>query len=214
MTYKKYYKIKSINYPVGTARQHSIALLVKNIQGKRILDVGCGIGILGERLKAANNYVEGWDISKGAVTEARRKLDKAFEVDLSDEKWPICKDKFDLIICSEVLEHLLQPDYAMKRLVSGYLKDSGSMLISTPNFLYFINRLKFLVGIFRYEKRGMFDESHIHFFTFSTLKEVIDKNGLRIVGEQHTFALGFMSILSKLFPSIFAYQFVVLCKKK
>src|SRR3989344_4652874 len=61
----------------------------------------------------------------------------------------------------------------------------GYLIITTPNFLFWKNRLKMLFGNFRYEQKGLLDFGHIRFFTLKTAREVFSKAGFTIQQEQH-----------------------------
>ncbi len=74
--------------------------------GVKILDIGCGTGMAAEKLKGFGT-VYGVDISPKSIEQARNRLDEAYVS--SAEKLPFKNEAFDVIVCTEVIEHLLVP---------------------------------------------------------------------------------------------------------
>jgi len=147
---------------------------------KKILDVGCGTGALGEALKKKGNIVYGIDISKKSIEIAKKRLDKVVQIDLETEnKLPFKEASFDLIIFGDVLEHFRDPLSVLKN-IRKYLKKDGIIIISLPNIANWEIRLKLLFGKFNYQKEGILDDTHVRFFTLKTAKELIKKAGLKI----------------------------------
>lgn len=211
---KAYYSNKVNVYGMPKNREKRIMQLIEeNVKNKSILDVGCSEGYFGSKLKKKGAKVIGVDISKSAIKIAKQVLNEVRLVDLNDGKLPFQDRTFDIIVASEVIEHLIQPQKILNEL-ARVVKKEGMVIITTPNFMYWGNRRKFLRGDFRYTKSGMFDESHIHFYTYKTLKEDLKKAGFAIILENHVLAgSGFLSSVRKRFPSIFAYQFLIKCAK-
>lgn len=124
-------------------RYKRIADLVNVTDGKYLLDVGCGIGLLD--LLIANKDIVGVDIDRKNIIEARR-IRKTTKLGpnrihtlVADLHFPPFKEKFDLVICSEVLEHLTYDKRALAALLS-VINEGGLLLITLPNAL----RLEFL----------------------------------------------------------------------
>ncbi len=211
-TTARYYDTKAPLYGISTVRFEKIKTLLSSIKNSRILDIGCANGYVGGYFKSKGNYVVGFDISKKAITHARRTLDNAFVVDLENDPLPRLKP-FDVLILSEIVEHLFQPEQTVQRLIK-YLKPKGLLLITTPNIMYWGNRIQFLKGKFTYEKQGHFDESHVHFFTDETIRILLtEKLKLRIKEESHIGAGQLGSFLASKFPGLFAYQLVFVAQK-
>jgi hypothetical protein len=105
--------------------------------------------------------------------------------------------------------------------------EKSNVFLSIPNSGHWYFRLKVLFGKFDYEENGLFDKTHIRFFTLKTIRELILKSNFEIID------LGYSSIpwenitklkilrkslgrierlLIKVRPEIFAYQ--VICKLK
>lgn len=208
-----YYQDKSPHYGIGHTRLKRILSLVGKAGGQKVLDVGCASGYLGKLIKDNHNAVDGVEISQAAADEARKKIDKVYVLDIEKE-WPqeIYNNQYDLLVCTEVLEHVFDPSnvlkYAAKALAPG-----GHIIISTPNFMVWTHRLQFLLGKFEYTDQGMLDFGHIRFFTYAYLKKVLADNNLSIVEEKHIIFPGKLTKFLKRWPSIFARQFILKVKK-
>ena len=147
--------------------------------GLKILDMGCGTGLLGHEMKKKGNYVYGLDTSKKELSIAKKKLDCVKEMDISSDKIDLPRD-FDAIVISDVLEHLKEPASCLKTFKS-YLKPNGKVIISVPNVACYNMRLSLLFGQFNYKKYGILDDTHLRFFTFKTAKKMVESAGYRIM---------------------------------
>ncbi len=210
------YQNKGLDYfGMSKTRKRNIIEIVGKIKNKTILDVGCGIGYLGEYYKNNGNYVVGLDASNVATAEAKKRLDEVYLIDLEADNWPteLLEKKFDIIISAEVIEHLLMPEDLLKKL-KKLLKTDGELVITTPNFLVWSNRIKMLFGKFTYQAGGFWCRDHIHFFTLPELKKMLIDGGWEIVAENHLNHPKIPNWLNKLCPSLFAFQLIVKVKPK
>lgn len=210
---QSYYQSKSVGYGISRTRLRKILELVGNLRGKRVLDVGCTTGYLGTKIRKMGNYVVGIEISEEAALEARKVLDKVFTFDI-EKQWPvpICERSFDLVILAELLEHVFDPVEVLKS-VSQVLNPGGFIIVTTPNFMTWTNRAKFLVGNFKYQGQGMFDFGHIRFFTYNFLKKVLSEANFQIIEERHIIFPGKLTPILKYWPSLFAWQFILKAEK-
>jgi len=208
-----YYQNKSQDYGMSHTRLRRILNISSPLNGKKVLDVGCGNGRLGEELKKLGAEVCGIETSETAANQAHERIDEVFIADI-EKKWPeqILLENFDLIILAEVLEHMFDPVRVLKQ-ASACLKRGGGVVITTPNFMTWTNRLKFLFGKFKYKDQGMFDFGHIRWFTYTYLKDVIKNAGLVIEEESHIIFPGKLTFILKRWPSFFAWQFVIKAKR-
>ncbi len=109
-----------------------------------ILEIGCGAGHILERIEKGR--LTGTDISEIQINRAIKRLnDKAKLIKAPGEKLPFPDKSFDRIICTEVFEHVLEPEkilLEMKRI----LKDNGIISLSIPNENLIIFTKKFLLA--------------------------------------------------------------------
>lgn len=128
-------------------------------QTKSVLDVGCGVGYGSYMMSHKAKEVLGVDISKTAVNFANKSYSNT---NLSYRMQDIfaLNEKYDLITCFEVLEHLevIQvPDFIFK--LKNLLKPDGCVLLSTPTNtrmdknIYHINQIEYqsITNLFRYQ---------------------------------------------------------------
>lgn len=96
-----------------------IAELLERSGAETVLDAGCGEGFVADHLKAALPHlrITGLDASAEAVEYAREHYAHAASYHVgSVYALPFDDDAFDLVLCSEVLEHLDRPDDALAEL--------------------------------------------------------------------------------------------------
>ena len=101
---------------------------------KKILDVGCGNGNISLFLGNKGYIVKGIDVSNKAIEIAKSKnifphVD--FEC-LPAEELSANGDKYDVVVCSEVLEHLEKPENLLNTLYN-LLKEDGKLIVTVPN---------------------------------------------------------------------------------
>ncbi len=107
------------------------------IAGKAVLDVGCGGGILSEALAQAGAIVTGIDASEQVIFAAKRHIQSShlkinYVCSTTDQYSEQQQEKFDLITCMELLEHVPDPLALIKSCVS-MLKPQGYLYLSTLN---------------------------------------------------------------------------------
>ena len=107
-----------------------------NLKNKKILDVGCGGGILAESLALKGGNVKGIDLADGPlevakVREQKRNLGITYEK-IETSKLIKKKEKFDVITCLEMLEHVPDPEKTVKE-CSELLNNNGDIFFSTIN---------------------------------------------------------------------------------
>lgn len=150
----------------------------------RVLEFGCGCGentaYLGQVLSCKVDCVE---ISKESAKQATRYADKMVVADIDAGMWEYqISGLYDYILFGDVLEHLQYPAEAIRK-ASKYLSATGSILMSVPNIGHNAVSLALRRGKFEYRPTGLLDDSHIKFFTRSSLKHMMAQQGFRSVAQ-------------------------------
>lgn len=146
----------------------------------RLLDLGCGTGVFGQAIKARQaTEIVGVTYNPEEAEIARSTLDDVIVADLNTYD-PSSLGRFDMVICSHVLEHLNQPGEVLTRL-RPCLEGGGELVVALPNILFWRQRLVFLGGTFRYTETGLMDRTHVRFFDWRTAHELIRGGGYAIL---------------------------------
>jgi 2-polyprenyl-6-hydroxyphenyl methylase/3-demethylubiquinone-9 3-methyltransferase len=108
-----------------------------DIQGKKVLDVGCGAGLLSEALAKVGAKVTGIDLSESVIAVAKHHATQenlTIDYQITEAKNLETKksDYFDVITCMELLEHVPNPE-ALVATCSSLLKSNGTLFFSTLN---------------------------------------------------------------------------------
>ncbi len=148
---------------------------------RRVLDCGCGGGQFGRSLKEQGvEEVVGIEIVERAYEIAKTNLDQAFHGSIEDMELPFDDRYFDCVVFADVLEHLVQPADALRK-VARCLTEDGLVVISIPNIRFFQQVLMHAEGRWKYEDAGIMDRTHLRFFCKADLEELIKDAGLELV---------------------------------
>ncbi len=183
-TYGKDFDKSLYDLPEIKFRRKKVVRMVG--RNKRVLDLGCSLGNISKGLLANRNEVYGIDVAKESVDFCKKLGIKAKVHNVEEGKMPYKDDFFDVVVFSEVVEHLFNTDHAIRE-IYRVLKKGGYLIITTPNIAALNRRLKLFLGLnpgidLGIESSG--DEraiGHIRYFTFDSLKKLLRRNGLRVV---------------------------------
>jgi len=149
---------------------------------KKVLEVGCSGGGFGALLKKERPDVEVWGIepSEDVAGKASEKLDKVicgtFQAGLAE----LQGQKFDCIVFNDVLEHLVNPEIALKD-SKQYLSENGTVVASIPNILHFYQIWAILKDQdWKYEESGILDNTHLRFFTKKSILRLFENCGYEV----------------------------------
>ena len=142
----------------------------------------------------------------------------------------LLEKSFNSIIFSHVLEHFIFPDLILEKFY-GLLKKDGLIYIAVPNTVSIIPRITLFCGNFPYSDSGIFDKTHLRFFTFNTLEACLLNNitGYIVLNKyaDGKFPLPFLrnfifpiwlcswidKIACKIMPNLFGSQIILVLKK-
>jgi len=174
------------NAGAGRRLSDYLIRIVEDMDGiHRICDLGCGNGYLSGRLAAKGYQVTGIDASESGIRLAGAAyisdriefICAAIDDDLISS---IKDDNFDLVIASDVIEHLYRPSdllYAAKRL----LGPQGRLIITTPYHGYWKNLALSLFNKWDMHHGVNWDGGHIKFFSAKTLYSLVTGCGFEDV---------------------------------
>ena len=170
-----------------------------------VLDVGCGQGALAEAIAKRGHTVWGIEANTEAAQKAQGRLAQLVQEDITaipQIQKKLGPQKFDILVFSDVLEHLTDPFFIFKSYLD-FLKPGGMALVSVPNALVWTNRVAFLFGRFEYADTGVMDRTHLRFFTFKTAKRLVRAAGCRIHKVDYTpfIVRAFLPLIKKIMTS-------------
>lgn len=161
-------------------RQEVLGLIPET--ARTVLEVGCGAGLFGAALKARQG-AEVWGVEPDATSaeEARTRLDHVVTDGIEAALPRLPTRHFDLVICNDVLEHLVDPGTVLATL-RGTLAPGGMLSASIPNLRY-SPALKKIVSRadFPYADSGVFDRTHLRFFTRRSMHRLFEEAGYQVV---------------------------------
>lgn len=155
-----------------------IELIGKSSQNMKVLDIGVGDAVY-ESMIPANLQKKcqfyGVDISPQQIKRAKKYLHEGKVVDLNIQKLPYPKHFFDLIIISEILEHIFSPDEILQN-ADYVLKPVGFILLTFPNSGALQLRLSLLLTGKSVMLNYPANQQHIRFFTTKDIILMLGKN--------------------------------------
>lgn len=160
----------------------------------RVLDVGCGKNaLLREHVEPGDEY-RACDIVTPDVPDREFFTTVNFNEESLAEAF--AGERFDVIFCGEVIEHLFSPD-ALLEDMKTLLRDEGILLLSTPNLAYWANRILLLFGVsplfvensanvklgrrFRFLGQHNETQGHIRLFTYSAMRDLLELQAFELL---------------------------------
>ena len=150
----KAYGAEALVRPFNLARIETITAMVRPLgKGLQILDVGGGDGLIGEHLWKMENNIATIDLP--TVSEQSHKREFLSAVTGDAEELPFKPTSFDVVLASEIVEHLWDPNSFLDDAYK-ILKTGGHLIVSTPD------------GV-----EGLRYDSHKHYYTVEILEKLL-----------------------------------------
>lgn len=192
--------------------------------GENVLDVGCGNGLVLYNLRRKYKNLYGIELSRERAILSEKTLRKynakILNINIED-KTTLKENFFDLIICSDVVEHLVDI-YSSFNEMRRLLRPGGRLIIITPNFIDIRRRFSLLFGKFpstSYSNEGfkknlnsiLYDGGHLHYFTYSVLEKLFIKYNFK---EIRKYGCGRFRKFHNILPSLFSPSCIVIGTKQ
>lgn len=175
----------------GQKRRLDLIRKYAPLEGKRVLDVGCGVGMYLRAIQAIGGRVYGLDIDADRVVRARELLPNV--VVAPAEQLPFLQGSFDVVLLHEVIEHV-KDDRSTIRDAFRVLSPNGRMAIFAPNRLYPL------------ETHGVFWRGRYHFGNIPLINWLPDSLRVRLAPHVRVYtAKGLMQLLAGLSSRVVAH---------
>jgi len=162
---------------------------------RRVLELGAAHGHVTRALAAQNNRVTAVEFDPEAATVLKTMAEEVVIGDLNvPETLSSVTGPFDVLLAGDVLEHLLDPERVLLQALT-LLAPGGHVVVSLPNIAHADVRLSLLAGRFEYNAYGLLDATHLRFFTYKTLQDLVKRAGLVITEMQRVRVPAFESEL-------------------
>ena len=159
----------------GQDRRLALIRTYAPLEGQRILDVGCGLGVYVKKMRAFSQEVYGVDVDSEKVAEASQTLP---HIHLAPaEKLPFPDGFFDVVLLHEVIEHVEDDRQAILE-AHRVIKRGGRIVIFAPNRLYPL------------ETHGVFWRGKYHFGNIPLVNYLPDSLRQRLCPHARTYTRG------------------------
>ena len=174
------------DFNIDMSQYNSLTVILRNISPKsHVLEFGPAAGYMTRYMKETLDCsLTCIEIDEEAAEAASKYCEKMILADIDYMEWvkQLEGKTFDHIIFADVLEHLKNPAEALQ-VAARFLKEDGTILTSIPNIGHSAIIMDLLQGKFQYRPLGLLDETHIRFFTRKSIYDLLEKTGLRSIGE-------------------------------
>ena len=171
-------------HQINPARVKFVADNAK-LESSKLIDVGCGGGILSESLAAKGAIVDAIDLAPQSIEIAKLHLYESnllvnYECIEISEKATTASESYDILTCMEMLEHVPDPDYIIAN-CAKLLKPNGIAFFSTLNRNYKSYTLGILAAEYLLKLVPTGTHDYNKFIKPSELRQLLAKNGFEIL---------------------------------
>lgn len=217
------YHLSDIFNPQTAHPDDAHSILMRLIPpNSRVLELGCSSGYLsGYMEQGLSCRVTGLELDPVAASIAAKRCSEVYTVDLdaTDALEPArASAPYDVLLAAAVLEHLKYPERLLIN-ARALLKPGACVIVSLPNIAHWQIRLNLLRGLFNYSDYGIMDRTHVHFYTVTTGRALLEDNGFT-VREMHIAGSGLQNLVNgqarkagralppPIFPGLLAYELI------
>jgi len=212
----------------NTGNENVLALIPDQVSA--VLDIGCGRGDNARHLHGRGIVVDGITISEQELSQANPFLRTGILYNAENGLPDTIKgNKYDVIICSHVIEHLQYPGKLLED-IQKIMTEKSIFIVALPNLMHYRSRWELVKGNFEYQESGIWDNTHVKWYTFQSGKELLSARGFSIIKADVTGEIPFLSVTKRFFPSalrkkifnflkkvskgFFGYELLYVCKIK
>jgi hypothetical protein len=205
---------------LGYTSSHQLALDTVPDRAS-VIDIGANSGGLARELLKKGCRVA--VVEHFAMREVFDADVEVFTQNLEDEL-TFSVGEYEYLLLLDVIEHLKNPEKFLERLRAQFDYSTKTLVLTTPNIAFVVQRAMLAFGQFNYGKAGILDRTHTRLFTFRSLRRLLVDHGFQIIqirgvpapfpkvfgnGRLGRTAIAFNRFLIALSPSLFAYQIFV-----
>ena len=147
--------------------------------GQRVLELGTGPGTVTRILHSKGCKVTGVEMDPETLAMCAPFCERMLQANLEDPAWhaSLAGEKFDVVMCADVLEHLRDPR-PLLTLLPQFLNETGCVLMSLPNASHLSVVASLMAGRFPYQAKGLLDNTHLRFFGRDDIDALLRECGL------------------------------------
>lgn len=162
----------------------ALSAIASNVNGRKLLDVGCGSGAF---LNVAQQ--RGWDVSgielSPELSAVSRRAVKGEVINAAFESVALPEESYDVVTMWDIIEHVLDPVFCLKK-VERLLKPGGMALFCTPDEDSLLARAGLALyrisgGAVSYPAMALHPTYHTYFFSRSGFKALVGKTGMHVM---------------------------------
>jgi 2-polyprenyl-3-methyl-5-hydroxy-6-metoxy-1,4-benzoquinol methylase len=159
--------------------------IVKQLQVRRVLDLGAGNGSLCAQLSSSGCDTVGVEYDEEGVRIARSAYPTIplYKFGVQDDPTHLMQheEPFDAVVSTEVIEHLFSP-HLLPRYAAATLKQGGFLIVSTPYHGYLKNLALSVLDAWDKHHTPLWHGGHIKFWSRRTLTQLLTENGFEVTG--------------------------------
>lgn len=215
------------NYQLKKAKTSLHAFILRQPWREKdaVADLGANDGLLAQKVAEHGSSVTAVDMTIPETVSGIKTVQMDLNEDISQK---LGTTSFNKVIALDVIEHLHTPEQSTEQ-IHGILQSEGILYASTANIGYIVMRLTLLLGWFNYGKKGILDRTHHRLFTIGSFKRLLQNAGFDIMcikgfGPPIIDAFGnsffwriidhACSLLAKVYPRLFAFNFLIIARKR
>lgn len=159
--------------------------LVNDFQPQRVLDIGSGNGKLCDMIARNGYYVSGMEYDSTGVQLSRKAYPTInfYQYGVQDDPALLLEQEnhklFDLVVSTEVIEHLYSPQLLVQ-FAHSVLTDKGKLIITTPYHGYLKNLALSLFDKWDHHHTAHWEGGHIKFWSKKTLTTLLETHGFHV----------------------------------